>query len=1093
MKNNYLVKLSLLCVGFSFAVFPTYALKFEIPKELQGQANQEAAAKAEDTSSESVAVTKSNSEVNTTDAIAGDMAAKDDQLNSETGRIVGRVVDKDTGSPVRGVAVLLEGTDAGTVTGQNGEYRIESAATGIYTLSFIKSGYIESNVTGYEVVGGEEQEFAFALPPRPAEMSDDVYELQDFSVTAEEANQLMLKLDLKMNSSNLLSSLSSEDFSKYAASDLGDAIKRVSGVSVVGGKYAVIRGLGDRYVNSSLNGLPVASPDPDRQAVQLDLFPSGLFDALEVTKTFTPDQSANSTGGIDMKIKELPKEFFATLSLGVGGHSVATGNDDFLTSGRVVSGDRWANGSDERSLPKVATQFPDALNAPVFPIPGILPGPPFVSQAEKDLAVAEAVRITDTLGRHMHAFGDAPELDQSFKFSAGNSGFFYDDRLRFGVIGGINYSRKARMIEDANYFRRATELSGTKRLSPETFVDSNAGGKYENKKWTESTLTSAFSWLFGLGIELDEKHSIRAHRLDLKIAEDQVMRYWGEVYNEFAGDLGYSEDLVQEYSEIIHYQERRLISDQLIGSHLFEFPADFLWDDFLVGWGYSKEEASQDEPGFIQTRALLYGDNLMFTLTQNPSSPTEPETQFAIWRKIKEDRDSKKIDFTLQRVKDGDFESKFKFGLLTSEGNRNVLDEFVSFKGTNLSTPVNGVEIIPGDLDSAPFENFDDLQASGYELSANVDLFTESDGQYLMLDQKLFDKFRFIGGYRYEKNSADVQVNGELKLRGAGSSNPLADLPTDGGYDEGGWYPGMSFIYSPTDSLQFRVAYSNTIALPSAREVSPYASSSFQGSDIDVGNPELLPSNVANIDLGVSYRDENGDSLSVTFFRKKVEARIEKLTGLGSTTFIPVHDDDTYNLDNYPELFLRSQNILGGATLLSWYNNPDEARLLGIEIDGRKNLGFISSSLDRFSFGGNFTYIEGEVDRFPIEIAAKKAVERPVGKSRGLTDQPESIFNFDLTYDNPDLGLRVSLVYYHISDVLEHVSLADSYDFYSKSYDQIDLTLSKNFGDNFKFSFSAKNIANSLRETFYDMEGYEVEGDSYRMGTSFSLSGSYKF
>ena len=162
-------------------------------------------------------------------------------------------------------------------------------------------------------------------------------------------------------------------------------------------------------------------------------------------------------------------------------------------------------------------------------------------------------------------------------------------------------------------------------------------------------------------------------------------------------------------------------------------------------------------------------------------------------------------------------------------------------------------------------------------------------------------------------------------------------------------------------------------------------------------------------------------------------------------------------------------------------------------MDGRKNLGFLGDVMNRFSFGGNFTYIEGEVDRFPIEIAVKNEAGRPVSGSRGLTEQPESIINFDLTYDDPDLGLRVSLVYYNISDVLESVSSQDSYDFYRKGYDQVDLTLSKNFGEHFKLSFSAKNITDSLRETFYDVEGSEREADVYRIGTSFSLSGSCRF
>lgn len=237
-----------------------------------------------------------------------DASSAEDVLGAQ-GMISGQVFDKESQAPVSGVVVMIEGTDVATVTDGQGNYSLGPADAGLVTLSFVKTGYIEAKVTEYEIAAGETKEFSFALPPRPTEMSDEVYEMQDFVVTADEANEMMLKLDLMMNSDALLNVMSSEDFSKYAASDISDAVKRVSGVSVEGGRYATVRGLGDRYVTTTLNGLPIASPDPDRLAVQLDLFPTALIDTIKVTKTFTPDQIGTSTGGIDMQTKTVPDEF----------------------------------------------------------------------------------------------------------------------------------------------------------------------------------------------------------------------------------------------------------------------------------------------------------------------------------------------------------------------------------------------------------------------------------------------------------------------------------------------------------------------------------------------------------------------------------------------------------------------------------------------------------------------------------------------------------------------------------------------------------------------------------------------------------------
>src|SRR6185369_18035858 len=86
------------------------------------------------------------------------------------------------------------------------------------------------------------------------------------------------------------------------------ALKFVVGASVVGGKYAVVRGLLDRYTGTTLNGVKVPSADPRRRAVQVDLFPTATIESVTVTKTFTPDLQGDFTGGgIDMKTCAIPE------------------------------------------------------------------------------------------------------------------------------------------------------------------------------------------------------------------------------------------------------------------------------------------------------------------------------------------------------------------------------------------------------------------------------------------------------------------------------------------------------------------------------------------------------------------------------------------------------------------------------------------------------------------------------------------------------------------------------------------------------------------------------------------------------------------
>ena len=690
MKNNKFLTTALLCLSQFALLTPAQAIKITVPDQYKDQveAIKQAERKEREQELEGVAESaeggiqiagedKPEPEKPAVDAdeflvqsvieATDTAAAMEASLSADHGLISGQVVDKETGAPVVGAAIILEGTDIGTITDDLGRYSIGPAPAGTYTLSFIKSGYIEANVTDFAVKSDEVSVFPFALPPRPAEMSDEVYELQDFTVTAEEANDLMMKLELTMNSNSILSVMSAEDFSKYAASDIGDAIKRVSGVSVVGGKYAVIRGLGDRYVWTTMNGLPIASPDPDKLAVQLDLFPSSLFESIEVLKTFTPDQSGTATGALNLRLKDLPDEFFMDVSTSIGYHSIATGNDKFLTNDRGNSRDQFAMGTDGRSLSGFATEFPENLNKQIWPLAGPVPERFqnfFTTRAEQEAAAGEADAITTRLGRNFHNFGKAPGPDYGVKFSAGDS-YELNDQVKWGYVGGLNYSRKFRMIEDADYFRSASELSAADTLSPEVFVDPERAVGYRNQSLTESTATSVLSWLVGFGLEIKEDHKFNISRLDLRQSEDENTRLYGDIYQRFP----ISEDgdtLDTQIAESLKYTERRLTSDQISGRHRFDLAKDFLFEELELDWALGRDRASQNEPGFVQVDALLLDDGNFSLRPDGNAPPGEISPTFVIWREIEEKRDNGRFDIRFNGPVVGDLSSAIKFGMLKS-------------------------------------------------------------------------------------------------------------------------------------------------------------------------------------------------------------------------------------------------------------------------------------------------------------------------------------------------------------------------------------------------------------------------------------------
>ena len=134
------------------------------------------------------------------------------------GQISGIITDSITGNPLHAVAVIIEGTDFGTITDIQGQYTLSDIPVGNYTLIFIKSGFIETKITGNQIVASGETQLDFAMPARPIEMSDEIYELQDFIVTAEEvASQNVELLMYRQLSIASLEALSSEDFQRLVA------------------------------------------------------------------------------------------------------------------------------------------------------------------------------------------------------------------------------------------------------------------------------------------------------------------------------------------------------------------------------------------------------------------------------------------------------------------------------------------------------------------------------------------------------------------------------------------------------------------------------------------------------------------------------------------------------------------------------------------------------------------------------------------------------------------------------------------------------------------------------------------------------------
>jgi hypothetical protein len=262
------------------------------------------------------------------------------------GRIVGRVVDGQTGAGLNSVSIQVAGTGVGTLSGFDGRFVLNNVPAGDVSLVAQAIGYAARMVTGVRVQAGVATEQGITLDA-------SAVELAAIEVTAAaERGSVNRAIDAQRNAAGILSAISAEQISRSPDGDAAAAVQRVSGVTVQDGKFVFVRGLGERYTTTSLNGARVPSPEPERKMVPLDLFPAGLLQQITTSKTFTPNLAGDFSGAqVDIRTREFPGNRQFTVSTGQGFNTAATGR--MLPMAPRAGGEWLAAATGPRELPDV--------------------------------------------------------------------------------------------------------------------------------------------------------------------------------------------------------------------------------------------------------------------------------------------------------------------------------------------------------------------------------------------------------------------------------------------------------------------------------------------------------------------------------------------------------------------------------------------------------------------------------------------------------------------------------------------------------------------------------------------------------------------
>ena len=238
------------------------------------------------------------------------------------GTIKGTVTDKQTREPLTGATIQIAGTTQGTVADGDGNYSLD-VNNGTYTLAIKYVGYKDIIINNVKA-GKSDLILNF-------ELESDAQALGEVSVVARKNLEGERALQMERRKATLaIENLGSKEMSLKGIGNVEEGVKKITGISVADAGQLIVRGLGDRYSTTTLNGLPIASPNPDNKLIPLDLFPSSTVQNITVSKVYNAEAFADYSGAhIDINTKENITEDFFNIGFNTGGKFNTLGKDNY--------------------------------------------------------------------------------------------------------------------------------------------------------------------------------------------------------------------------------------------------------------------------------------------------------------------------------------------------------------------------------------------------------------------------------------------------------------------------------------------------------------------------------------------------------------------------------------------------------------------------------------------------------------------------------------------------------------------------------------------------------------------------------------------
>jgi outer membrane receptor protein involved in Fe transport len=606
-------------------------------------------------------------------------------------------------------------------------------------------------------------------------------------------------------------------------------IKRVTGASIQNDKFAVIRGLNDRYNASFINGAPLPSTESDRKAFAYDIFPSGIIDNLVIFKTATPDKTAEFGGGIiEITTKSTSSKPISIISISQGYNNLITGKKSFASE---MKGSRDWLGLDDgtRALPSG--------------IPSDKQG--FINSS-----------TTDKLG-YAKLFG---------KYKWGVEEVGTRPNLSLQLVKSLNIKRKEKefisSLFSVTYNRSNTFLTGERNSfnGNGSNINDPDYAPVQERKFIDSVYNEEVIWsaLANFGIKINNRNNI-SWKNNLSVNTDNTLV-------KRRGYTEYTLDSTNKIQEIFrNFVSDKIINSQLLGDHqIGKFKTKINW---LVA--YSKVERITPFQAISNNSRLGSG-----TVTAGLNGTM-------ISANSQENLKTAKLDISQPYTLFKGSQNMFKMGVGYLGRERDYDNRVLGFAELQAGGPYE----VDYSILNLPYEQIFLTQNLGVLSNGKASILV-NDGTvpnsaydaassvlhaYLMNDQR-YKKFRLIYGVRIEKFNQKLVA----EQRGLGAINV--------DYTKLDYNPSANLVYSLTEKTNVRLSYSKTLNRPEYRELANFGFPEYLTGFFVFGDSRLKRASINNFDVRYEFFPGRAQLLSVSAFHKDITNPIEFSTSSAFTT-----------------------------------------------------------------------------------------------------------------------------------------------------------------------------------------------------------------